>query len=339
VAETDADNDSPSDARVGEGPDLNRPDGAVLDGVRSVSLVYEDTIRVDHGNIWSGLSTHDGLLNLTTMSGGQLSLVRYNTDMQAVTRMVPLTTADDYPSDEHIADHAHLLLGEHLYLAYSTHHADDLYLIKTDLQGRRIGERAVLVENGRVGTNDMHIASDGQTVYVEWGPAGYEHWVQGFDTDLTPRGERLQIEPPVPLPQLGSTVFHEGEFLMFTGEERQRTLVVSRWSADWEAGDPFHTPLIESVDDEWNWFASGAVFDPSRGLWFVAYNHMYDTEEADRDRTIDLAVFDADFELLWHDRVTDAPAMRPHLTLVENQLFLAYDSSGVWLQRYTLRFE
>ncbi len=327
-ADSVVDDSPPGDSEIG--------DSEVDTGVTALTLSFLDSRRVDPAAIWSGLSYDGETVRFTTMNATQLQLHRWDAALEPVGEVVQLTTSEDTPEGQGIADHAHLWIDDHLYVAYCTGDARNLYLLKVDAEGERVGSIAAVAENATGLTNDMHLASDGESITVWWGDSGFEHWVRRYDFDLNPLEEAFAVHPLEPIPQLGSTVWHDGQFLKFTGDGPQRNLIVSRWDADHAPEEEFAQVVVPSENNEWNWFSSGSAFDVERGVWFLAFNHMEDGQAADTDATIRLAAFTEDFELLWADEVTGPGMTRPHLAVVEDTLLLSYDGGVVFLDRFAI---
>ncbi len=132
-------------------------DSGILQLVSSTTVAGAD--------IWSGLSFDGSHILLTTMINGHINLVKYTTDLVQVGDAVALTTASDIPAGKNIADHKHLLMGSTLFVSWSPSGDKELYLFRTDTDGNRVGPQVAVVEDSPVMTNDMHLFTNGASVF------------------------------------------------------------------------------------------------------------------------------------------------------------------------------
>ncbi len=288
-------------------------------------LTHTKTVQLDRAQIWSALSYDGGSILLTTMFDQRIVLKTLDLDLTETRPAVPLTTPSDL-ADDHIADHAHVLVDGVLYVAFSNARADAMYAFRADRDGQRLGGLVPVQTPAGVRTNDMHLFASGAGVHVLYGSAGTERTLKTYDTDLRLVSE-VALHLSIRLGQLGSTLAHDGGYLMFTGDETQHDLVVSRWDSDWTEATPFWQTLVASGGPDWNYFASGAVFDPANGRWYIAYSHFFPANGSDTD-AVALAAFDASFQRIERQEVTGLRHFRPHLLLVGEVLVLAYDRPG-----------
>lgn len=326
-----------------QGGDGTTPgDGGVADFAPSAILIQQTaSIRVDNANIWSGLSYDGSRILFTTVwhapntARKQIHLRHFDTDLKELTVPVALTRDEDIPAGKTIADHKQIYQNDSLYLAWSTAGDKELYLLRFDAEGGRQGNQVAVVDGSQFPTNDMHLVSDGAEVYVVYGPAGYDKELAVFDLALTPQYQKT-ISAGFRFSSLGSTSFLDGTFHLFSGDETQRNVIVSHWDQNWQLQDPPQHVVVPTDNNDWNWFSSSAVYDPKRKLWYVGYNHMLPHEAADDDSTLRLAIVSADFQHISWQHVAGPVAFRPQLLLVDDQLFVSYDGSGVYLLRYSL---
>jgi hypothetical protein len=118
-------------------------------------------------------------------------------------------------------------------------------------------------------------------------------------TDLQLKGEKILTSPGVPphCPESSLRQLANGDILIFTGVNYFGPLKVLRLDKDWK----FIDEHILRQDAFW---PIGAV--SSSGYWFVAY---YDTSKKREGKVpimnIGLAAFDADWNLVQDEKVTD----------------------------------
>jgi hypothetical protein len=308
----------------------------------AVEIQQIESKRVDNANIWSGLSYDGSRILFTTVWHAQgaaqkhIHLRHYDSELTELTKPLALTRDADVPVGKTIADHKQIFQNGSLYLSWSTAGDKELYLLRFDAEGKRSGEQVAVVEGSQFPTNDMHLVSDSKALYVVYGPAGYDKEVAAYDLDLASSYQKT-ITAGFRFSSLGSTTFVDGTFHLFSGDERQRSVIASHWDQTWTLKEPGHHVVVPTDNDDWNWFSSSAVYDPKRKLWYVAYNHMLPPEEADLDSTIRLAVVGDDFSHLAWQHIAGPAAFRPQLLLVDDTLYLSYDGSGVYLQRYAVK--
>lgn len=296
-----------------------------------LSLV--DSIQISGANIWGGISHEGDTINVTTMSGGHINLVKFDTSLNQIGSFIPLTFSSDIPVGQNIADHKHLYINNHIYVSYCTGNAQDLYLIQVDINGNRIGSQVAVVQGGTA-TNDMILVSDSTYIYVFWGPSGLEHYAKKYDFSLNLISTDT-ISLSSPLPQLGTMFYKDNIFYHFAGEETQNSLCVYRWNTDWTMGNPFKDTIIYSVNNEWNYFATGAAYDQTNHYWYLGYHHFFSYDLPDHD-AIFMAVFDDNFTLLENQQISDKQYFRPHFLLLSGYLYVIHDGSGVYLKKYKI---
>jgi len=305
-------------------------DGGILQLVTSTTVAGAD--------IWSGLSFDGSHILLTTMIDGHINLVKYTTDLVQVGDPVALTTASDLPAGKNIADHKHILMGSTLFVSWSPAGDEDLYLLRADTDGNRVGPQVAVVEGSSVMTNDMHLFTDGVSVFVMYAEAGADRYVRQYDTSLVATGPTKKITAPVPHDPLGATLFQNGGYRMFGGDGRNRHLIVANWTSTWSPEQPYTRVIVPSTTDDWNHFASGVEWDSTNRLWFVGYGHMESGEDFDTQGKLRVAVFDETYGLLDRLQVPGLPWFRPHFLLEGGHLYVSYDnqSDKVNLAKYKI---
>lgn len=323
MPDTGTDTDSPTDTG---GP--IEDDGPVF--------FFEDQFQVGGTNMWANLwPTTDGFI-FSTMQNEQVAFRTYNLDLQPTSQLKLVTGLDDFPPGVQMSDHEMLRLNNALYFVASGFGDEDLILIKTDVQGNRLGMK-ILQESGP-DCNDPHLLLVDEDICVRWGTSGMEKTIQCFDEQLTALSDPFDITLPEPIPQLGYSLQVGNEIWSFTGDAPQRDLIISRYDLDWNPLFPFTNTILESENDNWNWFPGGVVFHQELNLWFVAYTFMEDAQAADDDSVVKLSAFDRNFNLLDTKTLTSGGYTRPNLALIGNQLIVSYDNGNlVWLEKWSVQ--
>jgi hypothetical protein len=301
-----------------------------------LKLVSSTTVA--GADIWSGLSFDGSHILLTTMINGHINLVKYTTDLVQVGDAVALTTASDLPAGKNIADHKHLLLGSTLFVSWSPSGDKELYLFRTDTDGNRVGSQIAVVEESPVITNDMHLFTNGESVFVMYAEAGADRYITQYDTTLVAAGPTKKITAPSPHDPLGATLFQNGGYRMFGGNGTNRHLIVANWTSTWSTEEPYERVIVPSTTDDWNYFASGVEWDPTTKRWFIGYRHMESEEDSDTQGKLRLAVFDETYGLLDRLQIPGLPWFRPHFLLEGGHLYVSYDnqSDEVNLAKYEI---
>ncbi len=300
-------------------------------------LFFEDEFQVGGTNMWSNLwPTNDGFY-FSTMQNEQVAFREFNLDFQPTSDLKMVTELGDFPPGIVMSDHEFLRLNNALYFVASGFGDEDLIMIKTDLQGNRLGTHT-LQEGLPIACNDPHLLLVDENICVRWGTSGPDKTIQCFDEQLTPLGSSFGITLPEPIPQLGYSMQVGSEIWSFTGDAPQRDLIISRYDLDWNPLTPFTTVILESENDDWNWFPGGVVHHEELGIWFVAYTFMEDGQEANFDSIVKLAAFDENFTLLDNKTLSGSGYTRPNLALVGDQLIVSYDNGNlVWLERWSIQ--
>ena len=327
--------DAALDGTIDGGPaEAMAAEGGPADADGKVSLAIEKTIKLDRATIWSGLSTDGSDIQFTTMFDRHIQLKRFDKDLVETQPNVQLTLESDLLVG-HIDDHQHLFLGGTYYVAFSSsQNKNGLWLFRSGADGKRIGELVTEVTGSDLPTNDPHLFTDGTSVYLMYGMSGDSRILATYDLSLK-RKSGVTLTMSERRGQLGSTMFHDGGFYMFTGDETQQNLTLSRWDNAWKEASPFGLKLIGGDPSTWNYFASGSQHEPASGRWFIGY-HVFRTSVRDSD-TVTLAAFDRNFALLGNLTIGQQGTFRPHVLLLGGAAFVAYDSIGsVYLTKVRL---
>ena len=305
-------------------------------------LTMVDSIRLNHADIWGVTFDGGDSLGITTtqFTNGKAHIYLRKIDYGALNQqspLKPLTFDSDFTNINRLTDHATLMLHNHLYVAFSTVGDQDLFLFKTDRNGNRIGGIVTVVSGSSDPTNDMMVTTDSTYVYVLHYSPPFHHHVYQFDTTLTPITASTTTTHNHN--NIGQAVFYDHTFHLFTGDGfgLHAGVILTEWDTHWNAvGSP--QMLLPPQNGDGNWFSTGAVYDAVNHRWYVAFSHIESGQSLGQEH-IDLAVFDADFRLLERHHVTPPGYFRPHLTLKNGFLYLAYDApgTGVFLVKYRVR--
>ena len=85
---------------------------------------------------------------------------------------------------------------------------------------------------------------------MRWGSDGFEKKYTVV-LDLTEIRLDKVVTTPTPIPKLGATLWHNDEFLTFTGDAPQRNLIYNRYNRDFvPLTNPFETIVLTSQYNE-----------------------------------------------------------------------------------------
>ena len=162
--------------------------------------------------------------------------------------------------------------------------------------------------------------------------------IPGHDTLRPSTTSPVLISLPEPIPQLGYSLQVDNEIWSFTGDAPQRDLIISKHDLSWlPHTNDFSTIILESENDDWNWFPGGVAHHEEFELWFVAYTHMEANESANNDSIVHLAAFDENWNLLDDKILSEKGYTRPNLALIGDKLIVSYDNGNlVWLERWLI---
>lgn len=301
-------------------------------------LYFEDKMQVGGTNIWSHVIGLENDFIFSTIQQGQVAYRRYNLDFNPSANYITVTSPNDMPSGAVVADQNVIAHNQNLFFTVSGFDNKDLFLVKMSMDGQRQGYYLLQDNQATPPTNDMHLVVVGEQICVRWGASGFEKTVQCFSENLDPLFAPLTISTPEPTPQLGATIVWNGEIRTFTGDPTQRSLQYTRYDLDWNPLSPFAVTILPTENDDWNWFPSGVVYHEIYDMWFIAYTHMEQTQEANHDSIVRLAAFDGNFQLLDMKTLSTRGYTRPHLTIVGDELIVGYDNQNlVYLEKWRIQ--
>ena len=306
-------------------------------------LTKVDSLQLSQAQIW-GVTGDDGdSLSLTTTlsSAGQphlwLRKVDYN-NVQNQSTPVQITTGADYANGRDLTDHKHIVFNNHIYVAFSTQGDQELFLFKTDMNGNRIGSLVTVFQGSGMPTNDMMLATDSTYIYVLHFVPTDQSRVHKYDTNLNVVGSPFTTTT-LSHNNLGNAVHQNGHFYMYTGNQFgfNANLILTEWTSGFAPLASSPQTLIASAGGDGNFFSTGVAYDPVSQLWFIGFNHIYSGQTIGQEH-LDIAVFDASFNLLERKHVTGNGFFRPHFVVKGNYLYVSYDNSagGVYLLKYQI---
>ncbi len=306
-------------------------------------LTLVDSTTLSQASIWGNVSTNGQVLLVTTTTAvngnPHIFLRQMDSTLQEVMAPVQLTFDSDSETNKKITDHKQLYLKGHIFITFSVRGDSDLYIFKVDENGQRVGNIVTVVEQTSNRTNDMILGTDSSRIYVGYFKPVSQHVVHQFDQGLSPIGSPVITDPALPHNNIGSMVWKDNRFYLFTGSGfgYNSNLIVTQWQADWTPASRQTSTLISSQNGDGNWFATGAVWDAAHQWWIIAFHHIKATDAIEQEH-LDLAVFDDQFNLLERHHATVKARYRPSLVLWDNQLFMIFDASGngVFMYKYRL---
>lgn len=310
------------------------------------ALVRSDSVRIDQANIWGVLaySSQTDQMALTVSRGNIIYFQYINNELERITDQVAVYGEED--NLPQIVDHKTVFWKDHYFITFSSAGDRQLYLVKLDQQGVRVGEIIKIYdqddrpadEPGKP-TNDMIMVATDQVLFVGHFIPANQHYIHAFDVDLN------RVEDPFPTDgvlahnNVGGAIFVDEKIHLFTGSMfgGDSDLILTRWNDQFAPFDDEVKTLIESDQGHANWFATGVAFDPETEYWYVGFQHLYPGEVLDEEH-VDLAVFDKCFNLIDRIEVSDKRHYRPHLLIQNGLLYLAYDKGGqgVFIHTYEL---
>ena len=308
-------------------------------GLAQPILVRTDSLQLSQANIWGGISFNGDNISITTtftQTRAHLFLRKVDTSLQQIGPLTQLTFDSDSVTAKHITDHKHLFLNGFHFVAFSVTGDSDLYIMKIDKNGLRVGTIVPVVEHTANRTNDMMLCTDGIKLYVAYFKPNTQSIVHTLDQNLVQTGPPVVTSTQLPHNNLGTMLFHNGKFYMFTGDKAgpNSNLILTVWNSDWSPALSQPQMLIATSPGEGLAFPTGIAYDSTRARWYVGFHHMKNVNP-DATTHIDFAVFDSTFLLLEQQHRTSG--FRPHFLLHDNSLYSVFDFGGVFLERYRVQ--
>lgn len=317
-----------------------------LNANSQTSLERTDSVRIDQANIWGVLanSSDDDKMALTVSRGNIIYFQYINENLERVTDQVAVYgDEDDLPQ---IVDHKTVFWKDHYYITFSSAGDRQLYLVKLDQQGTRVGDIIKIYdqddrpanEPGKP-TNDMIMVATDDVLYVGHFIPANQHYIHAFDADLNRVEDPFATDGILAHNNVGGALFANEKIHLFTGTMfgADSDLILTRWDNNFGPFDEEVKTLIDSEAGHANWFATGVAFDAETEYWYVGFQHLYPGEVLDEEH-VDLAVFDKCFNLIDRIEVSSKRHYRPHLLIKNGVLYMAYDKGGqgVFIHKYDL---
>ncbi len=320
-------------------------------------MTHEQSITISTGSIWS-VPVHDfsHLVLSTEVIGpsGGIYLSKYDLSLNPVGTAKLVVGPDDVNNNAaltytyennitSIADHKHIFQGDYHYITFSTSgdgSGGNLYLMKID--ENLVLQDIVEVTTDNAPTNDMFLVGDGGRVHVGKFQPGQGHDIYMFDADLNSVGAAIPI---------GNTVAGNGTNRHANGaaaifHDNQFHLVAPESLAPGQ-GDYFYQIIF---DANWNvvrkrtviltdmtmlGIVSGLSYEPNTDTFIVHYTRG----DTDGGGPIYQAIYDSNWGLFENAvLISTDNYQRPHSVFVNDDLFLGYDSAGVYLSKFNVSY-
>ncbi len=305
-------------------------------------LTKVDSMQINQANIW-GVTGDDGdSLSLTTTFSvaGQphifLRKADYNNiSAQSIPRQI--TTGSDFSNGRDLTDHKHIVFNNEIYVAFSTQGDQEVFLFKTDINGNRIGSLVTVFQGSGFPCNDMILTTDSTNICVLIFAPPSQHRVYKFNTSLSPVGS-FTTTTTLAHNNLGGAVHENGQYYMYTGSQFgfNSSLILTQWTNAWAPIGSSPQTLVASSGGDGNFFATGATYYKPGNMWIIGYNHINSGQSIGQEH-LDIAVFDANFNLLELKHTAPTGSFRYHFVIKGNYLYAAYDRiSSVYLVQYQI---
>ena len=320
-------------------------------------MTHVQSITVSTGSIWS-IPVYDGfhLVLSTEVIGpsGGVYMGKYDLSVNLMGTATHIVSPDDLNSDASltytfannitsIADHKHIFQGGFHYITFSTSgngSGGNLYLMKID--AGLVLQDIVEVTTDNAPTNDMFLVGDGSRVHVGKFQPGQGHDIYVFDADLNSMGAAIPIGNTGPGNDTNqhangaAAIFHNNQLHLVAPE----TLVPGQ-------GDYFYQIIF---DKDWNvvrerttiltdmtmlGIVSGLSHEPNTDTFIVHYTRG----DTDGGGPIYQAIYDSNWALLENQvLISTGNYQRPHSLFVGDDLFVGYDSAGVFLSKFNVSY-
>jgi hypothetical protein len=321
------------------------------------TMTHEQSIKLSTGSIWS-IPVYDGsnLVLSTEVIGasGGIYLSKYDPALTLVGTATHIvspdvlnnTTALTYTYANNItsiADHKHIFQDGYHYITFSSSgrgNGGNLYLMKIDTA--LVLQDIVEVTTDNAPTNDMFLVGDGSKIHVGKFHPGQGHDIYTFDANLNSEGSAI------PIGNTGSgnetnqhangaaAIFHNNQFHLVAPE----TLAPGQgdyfyrivFDKDW---DVVEERTIILTDMTMLGIVSGLSHEPNTDTFIVHYTRG----DTDGGGYIYQAIYDGNWAMLENEvLISTGNYQRPHSLLLGNDLFLGYDSAGVYLSKFKVTY-
>jgi hypothetical protein len=320
---TDCDDDDPA---IYPGA-LEMPSNAIdddCDGAVDETKVYlesVDDVEVSSGT-YSGVQ-YDGEQLWVAWGQSHNVVVRtYDVDLHPLTTPTTVMTSAESPDGGQITDIAYLYLNQHHYLLYST--AGDKYLgiARFDASFKRDLPVTTIVAGG-AGTNDSLLTTDGTDLYAGcMCNSGGQLTMYKYSQDL----KLKNVTDIKPGGNLSGITFARDKFWLLYNPIYGVSDVYLQIFSHTLTAEGKAVEVIPSAD-HLEYMPTGVSFDPRTGYFFVG-----NTEGTTGNPYADGYVFARAFNSSWVQtdaaQVNEALATRAHTTVVDDRLFVSYDTTS-----------
>ena len=171
-----------------------------------------DSVKVDQANIWGVLAEANEHMGLTVSRGNIIYFQYINEAMQRVGDPVAVISENDgLPK---IVDHKTVFWKGAYYVSFSSAGDKQLYLVKLNAQGQRVGDIVTVWdqdtrpsnEPGKP-TNDMILITTPDVLYVGHFQPANQHYIHGFDADLNRVSDPFLTDGSLPHNNVGGGLY------------------------------------------------------------------------------------------------------------------------------------
>ncbi|MCB1197440.1 MAG: hypothetical protein KDK51_03640 [Deltaproteobacteria bacterium] len=308
----------------------------------SLSLSLDDTVEITGGDVWAEPVWDGSNIVVSTETSGAIHMGKYDTDMNVVAALTQVADESDITGNStctsagdacEIADHKHVFLGNHHYIAFSSKGTGDggyliLKKIDTDLNG--VATTAVVDDDNP--TNDMVMTDDGTDLIIgKFSPvtAG-GHEMFRYNTSLT-QVATANVGGPDHIHANGAAMeYVDDAFYIFAPE------TLAPGDADFLYWITLDADLNETgerinlVEDTGNIGLATSVHYDEGLERFIGFYIKSSTGAGD----IYWIVFDAQGNIDTHEKLIEGDHHRPHALFHDGKLYLGYDTGTTTFTPY-----
>ncbi len=321
------------------------------------TMTLDQSFQISTGSIWS-IPVYDGsnLVISTEVIGttGGVYLSKYDASLNLVgiaTHIISPSLLNSNPTLTYtyannitaIADHKHIFQDGYHYITCSTSGTGtggNLYLMKIDTDF--VLQDIVEVTTDNAPTNDMFLVGDGSKIYVGKFHPGQGHDIYSYDAGL------VSLGAATPIGNTGSgnetnqhsngaaAIFHNNQFHLVAPESLApgqgdwfcRIIFDGNWNVVEERSEILTDATMLGI-------VSGLSHEPVTDTFIVHYARS----DTDGGGYIYQAIYDSNWSLLANEvLISTGNYQRPHSVFVNSDLFLGYDSAGVYLSKFNVTY-
>ncbi|HHT9146898.1 MAG TPA: hypothetical protein ACFYD4_14685 [Candidatus Wunengus sp. YC61] len=290
------------------------------------TFTLKNTVTIDFGNVWC-VPVYDGTnLVVSSESGGSIKVGKFDLSLNQVGSTKTVADSSDTANNDSIADHKHIFQNGYHYLVFSTAGGGQggyLYLLKLDTDLNREGIATVV--NNDPPTNDMFLVGDGTYIYAGKFLPGTGHKVYKYDSNLSYL-DSYTIGG-------GTNTHANGAAAVYTNNQFH---LVAPFTLAPGQNDEFYRIIF---DNDWNIVKNKETILSDEGMLSIVsalsvepnsqeFIIQYGRGSGDAGGPLYRAVYDSDWNLLSNTQVIDGTWTRPHSVIVNDTLYVGYDSSS-----------